>query len=292
MPWVPLHSPEIEARPRDRHLPGQRARSVPGAWPRRRAARCFWLAAIAAAALTPAARADLIEVRLVAIDPRGADQAVLFLAEPQGKKVLPISVSQDQAESIYRAQSGVHPPRPLTHELLVSVIEALGAKLSRVDITDLRENTYFAVLSLDSAGKVVHMDARPSDAIALAVRVKAPIYAEEGLLVPLGGGGRPSVETHPLLSSLGLHLQELTGELARFFEVPGGGGVLVAEAASGGTAARSGVERGDVIRRVGGEEVRTVTEALAALRAAREHGKPVHIQVVRDGHERSLRLEW
>jgi S1-C subfamily serine protease len=57
-------------------------------------------------------------------------------------------------------------------------------------------------------------------------------------------------------------------------------------------AARSGIERGDVIRRVGGEEVRTVTGALAALRAARERRKPVEIRLVRDGHERSLRLAW
>lgn len=247
---------------------------------------------VSLAALAEPVLADRIEVKLAGIDPREQGQVVIFLVDAGGRKMLPISVSPDQAESIYRGRAGVRPPRPLTHELMVSVLEALGAKLARVDITALRENTFFADLSLEVGGRTVSVDARPSDAIALALRVKAPIYAEADLLVPFERSPKPSVEAHPLLSGLGLHLQDLTDELARFFSVPGGRGVLVAEAAPGGSAARSGVERGDVIQGIGGERVSTVTEALAALRAARDRGKPVEIRVVRDAHERKVRLEW
>ncbi len=257
---------------------------------RLRAGACaVWLLATA---LQGEARAERVEVSLAGVDPREPGQVVLFLIDAAGKRMLPISVSPDQAESIYRGRSGVATPRPMTHELMVRVLEALGARLTRVDITELRDNTFYALLSLEAGGRSLQVDSRPSDAIALALRVKAPIFAEEGLLMPFERSPRPSVESHPLLSGLGLHLQNLSDDLARFFGVPDTRGVLVAEASSGSTAARSGVERGDVIRRIGGENVATVTEALAALRAARERGKPVEVRVVRDGRERQIRLEW
>lgn len=238
------------------------------------------------------ALAERVQVSLAGVDPRAEGQVVLFMLDAPGRKVLPISVSQDQAESIYRGKAGVRPPRPLTHELLLSVLDALGARLSRVDISALRENIYYSELTLEMGGRSLSVDARPSDAIALALRVGAPIFAEAGLMIPFEQSPRPSVETHPMLSSLGLHLQNLTGELARFFEVPDGTGVLVAEAAAGGTAARSGVERGDVIQRIGRARVSSVAEALAALRTAGERGKAVEMQVVRDGRPQELKLRW
>lgn len=273
-------------------LPWSTARSETSDGAACRRARRAALAALLLGMGALPARAERVEVTLAGIDPREAGQVVLFLIDGPGRKMLPISVSPDQAESIYRGRAGVRPPRPLTHELFMSVLEAVGARIARVDITEIRENTFYADLSLETGGRIVRVDARPSDAIALALRAKAPIYAETGLMIPFESSPRPSVESHPLLSSLGLHLQDLTEELARFFQVPGGSGVLVAEAAPGGSAARSGVERGDVIRRIGGEQVASVTEALAALRAARERGKPVEVRVVRDGHEHKLRLEW
>jgi hypothetical protein len=257
-------------------------------------ARPFLTAAIVVGALLPApALAERVEVRLAGIDPRGENQAVLLLVDGAGRKMLPISVSPDQAASIYRGHTGERTPRPLTHELLVNVLTALGAKLTRVDVTDLREGTYYAELTLESGGRSLKVDSRPSDAIALALRVGAPIFAEPGLLTPFEGPSRPSVETHPLLGDLGLQLQDLTQELARFFQAPGTDGVLVAEAAPGGPAARSGVSRGDIIRRIAGEPVTAVGEALAALQAARERGgHGVEVQIVRDGRRRDIRLEW
>jgi bifunctional DNase/RNase len=259
-----------------------------------RAARTLLPAAFLAGALaSTAAPAERVEVRLAGIDPRGENQAVLLLVDEGGRKMLPISVSPDQAESIYRGHTGTRTPRPLTHELLVNVLAALGVKLTRVDVTDLREGTYYAELTLDSAGRPLKVDSRPSDAIALALRVGAPIFAEPGLLTPFEGPSRPSVETHPLLGDLGLQLQDLTQELARFFQAQGTDGVLVAEAAAGGAAALSGVSRGDIIRRIAGEPVNAVGEALAALQAARERGgRGVEVQVVRDGRRRDIRLEW
>ncbi|MEE9217677.1 MAG: bifunctional nuclease domain-containing protein [Acidobacteriota bacterium] len=241
---------------------------------------------------TSLSHAELVEVKLAALDPRGSDQVVLVLIDEEGKRMLPISVSPMQAQSIYRGQAGIHAPRPLTHELMISVLEALEVRLERVDIVDLRNNTYFAELSLRNGDHSVKVDARPSDGIALALRVDAPIYASRGLLLPLERDARPQVEGHPLLSSLGLHLQELTDELARFFEIPDHKGVLVAESASGSVAARSGLKRGDVIQHIGRKRVGTVTEAISALRAAREKGRSVELQIVRGGGRRALDLQW
>jgi hypothetical protein len=262
-------------------------------WPVQRTLALLPAALAAGALFSTPALGERVEVRLAGIDPRGDDQAVLLLVDAAGRKMLPISVSPEQAESIYRGHTGARTPRPLTHELLVNVLAALGAKLTRIDVTDLREGTYYAELTLESGGRTLKVDSRPSDAIALALRVGAPIFAEPGLLTPFEGPTRPSVETHPLLGELGLQLQDLTQELARFFQAQGTDGVLVAEAAPGGAAARSGVARGDIIRTIAGEPVTAVAEALAALRAAREKGRRgVDVQIVRDGRRRDLKIEW
>jgi bifunctional DNase/RNase len=238
-------------------------------------------------------RAELVEVQLAGLDPRGENQVVLFLLDGPGKRMLPISVSPGQAESIYRGRAGIELPRPMTHELMLRALETLQAHITRVDITDLRDNTYYAELFLqDGEGETHKIDSRPSDAIALALRTNAPIYAARGLMLPLENSPRSEVESHPVLSMLGLHLQELTEELARFFNAPGQRGVLVAESASDGPSAHSGMHRGDIIECIGEEPIRTVTEALSALRKAREEGRSVEVQVVRNGRSHSLKLEW
>lgn len=269
----------------------------PRGWCERRRSRWLWRV-IAGVVLVPAlmagvVRAELVEVQLAGIDPRGESQVVLFLIDEPGMRMLPISVSPGQAESIYRGRAGVELPRPMTHELMLSAFEALEARITRVDITDLRDNTYYAELFLQNReGKILKIDSRPSDAIALALRVDAPIHASRVLMLPLEKSPRPEVEPHPVLSSLGLHLQELTEELARFFDAGDLRGVLVAEAASGSPSERSGVQRGDIIQSVGEKSVHTVTEALSALREAREQSDWVEVQVVRGGREHSLKLEW
>ena len=110
-------------------------------------------------------------------------QRVVILKEKDGERYLPIWIGSVEATAIALEQQGVRPARPLTHDLLKDVIGALGRELEQVRITDLREGTFFAELIFDGD---VRVSARPSDSIALALRVGVPIHAEENVLAEAG----------------------------------------------------------------------------------------------------------
>jgi bifunctional DNase/RNase len=110
---------------------------------------------------------------------------VVILQEKDGERVLPIWIGQPEAESIVMEMNDIHPPRPLTHDLCKRLITGLGGSLRRVNITRVQDNTYFAELHIYRGEEVFHVDARPSDSIALALRLAAPIYAPESLLTTL-----------------------------------------------------------------------------------------------------------
>ena len=112
------------------------------------------------------------------------DQQVIYLREVEGERQFPILIGLFEATSIDRRVKRLEAPRPLTHDLLVSVVEALGAELDSVVITELKEHTYFAQLRVKLDGELVEVDSRPSDAIAVAVTCEPPlpIYVEEEVL--------------------------------------------------------------------------------------------------------------
>ncbi len=119
---------------------------------------------------------DLLPVTVKGVysDPVGA--RVVFLAPEKGDKVLRVWIGDAEAMAIAAALNGIPFPRPMTHDLLLSAIKALGGKVERVIITDLRDNTYYATIFLRNEKGVKELDARPSDSIALALRAKAPIF--------------------------------------------------------------------------------------------------------------------
>jgi len=117
----------------------------------------------------------------------------IIILKDDKQRMLPISVGIFEAQSIAFALEKVRIPRPLTHDLLCSVIEKLGANLLRAEITEQKGNTYFAQLVLKSRnGEEIKIDSRPSDAIAIALRLKASICAEESLLI------RKNVQSRPI----------------------------------------------------------------------------------------------
>ncbi len=122
-----------------------------------------------------------MELNKIRIDENRGEQVIL-LKEKSGERILPIVIGIMEVTSIKMRISGVTPPRPMTHDLLCNTINQLGAKIDKIVITDLQQNTFFAklVLQIDSTFKEV--DARPSDSIALALRAKAPIFVEETVL--------------------------------------------------------------------------------------------------------------
>jgi bifunctional DNase/RNase len=112
-----------------------------------------------------------------------SDQQSVHLREKDGERQFPIVIGLFEAVAIDRCVRDRKTKRPMTHDLMTSLLPALGAKLDRVIISDLKENTFYATLVLtNAAGETVEVDARPSDAIALAVHVNAPIFVEERVI--------------------------------------------------------------------------------------------------------------
>lgn len=113
-------------------------------------------------------------------------QRVVILKEKEGERYLPIWIGPAEADSIAIKLQDVDVPRPLTHDLLRTMIDMLGARVSSILVNDLRSDTFFAKIFVLIDGKQLEVDSRPSDAIALAVRVEVPIYAEEAVLEKAG----------------------------------------------------------------------------------------------------------
>lgn len=123
-----------------------------------------------------------MELNKIIIDEKRQEQ-IIVLKEKNGSRILPIIIGLLEATAIKMKIGGVEPPRPLTHDLLKRVIEGLGAKLEKVIVDKIIDNTYHAKLVINTGdSKVEYIDARPSDSIALAVRTKSPIFVEEEVL--------------------------------------------------------------------------------------------------------------
>lgn len=113
-------------------------------------------------------------------------QRVVILKEKSAERYLPIWIGPAEADAIAVKLQGVNVPRPLTHDLLHSVIDALGATLHSIIVSDLKNDTFYAKLLLIADGAQLEVDSRPSDALALAVRAQVPIYAEESVMDKAG----------------------------------------------------------------------------------------------------------
>ncbi len=119
------------------------------------------------------------------------NEQVIYLKEIDGERTFPILIGMFEAISINRRVKHEETQRPLTHDLLVSAVEQLGGEFQDVVISELKEHTYFAVLRVRSEGELIEVDARPSDAIAVAVTCNPPlpIYVAEDVLTDVAGGG-------------------------------------------------------------------------------------------------------
>ncbi|MEI6235081.1 MAG: bifunctional nuclease family protein [Planctomycetota bacterium] len=109
----------------------------------------------------------------------GVDTQVIVLKETAGDRQLPIFIGASEARAIERKVKDVPAPRPLTHDLIMNIIEKMGGAISRVLIHDLRDETYYASVEINQDGEIREIDARPSDAIALAVRSGVAIFVAE-----------------------------------------------------------------------------------------------------------------
>ncbi len=124
-----------------------------------------------------------LELKRIIINEIDEDQ-VIVLSEAEGdrERSLPIVIGLFEATSIDRRVKGLPTPRPLTHDLIVQSIELLGGEIQDIIINDLRDQTYFAKLRVRQEGELIEVDCRPSDAVAVAVTAKVPIYVNESVL--------------------------------------------------------------------------------------------------------------
>jgi len=135
-------------------------------------------------------------------------QRVVILKEKLADRYLPIWIGPAEADAIAVKLQKVTVPRPLTHDLLSSVIDTLGASINSIVVNDLKNDTFFAKITLDLDGGQLEVDSRPSDALALAVRVEAPIYVDESVLDKAGilldkETGKPIFEDGELIDKEG-----------------------------------------------------------------------------------------
>jgi bifunctional DNase/RNase len=201
-------------------------------------------------------RRDEVRVQVANVGPDQSSGAYyVLLADEAGKRALPILVGENEALAISLQLKGVKTERPLTYQLLRNVIEQTGNRVDRVVINDVRDQVYYAKIYLNR-GKY-SIDSRPSDAIALAMGANAPIYVADKLFEAsnLPGGGVTAAAT---ASGLGVTVQELSPELALYFQVQPGSGLLVADVAE--AAAKSGLTRGDIVTEVESQPVRTLAD--------------------------------
>jgi bifunctional DNase/RNase len=123
-----------------------------------------------------------VEILGLSASPSAGGAYALLLKEVFGVRRLPIIIGSFEAQSIALEMEGIKPPRPLTHDLLKSIIDNLGATVSEIIIDELRENTFYAKIKIEVATLSNEIDSRPSDAIALAVRTGAPLYVAEEVM--------------------------------------------------------------------------------------------------------------
>lgn len=239
-------------------------------------------AALAAGCARDGAQPIEVQVRRVAIDPASGSPVVL-LEDPDQGVALPIWIGPAEAQAIDVQLSGDTPARPLTHDLMKAVFDRIGVGLQRVVIRDLREGTYFADVVIEQGGEEMTIDSRPSDAIALAVRYGQPIFVERELfgreaVVRVRGGAE-------VVTVRGITVQALSSDLARYFDLPPGHGVLVAAVEAGGAHA---VHRGDVILEIDGQPVRDPRDFRSKLDDAPERAA---LRLQREGEQVDVALE-
>lgn len=107
---------------------------------------------------------------------------IVILRDREGQRVLPIWIGGPEANAIMLQIENVTTPRPMTHDLLRNVIQDLKAEIRKIVVTDLKENTFYALIHLEAQGEAIAIDARPSDAIALALRARVPIFVEDRVI--------------------------------------------------------------------------------------------------------------
>jgi bifunctional DNase/RNase len=230
-----------------------------------------------------------MQVKTITLDST-SQTPVVILESSQEKKLLPIWIGNNEAASIAMELEHVATPRPLTHDLIRNILQGLGATLYRITITDLRNSTYYATITLKLKGQEFQIDSRPSDAIAVALKMKAPIFASSVVLAKARPAPGPSKENEGMRKSLGMQVQDLTPELAGLFDLQVAQGILVADVELGSAASTAGLTRGDIILKVNDKAVQKVSSLESALKGLKKPAQ-LKLEILRKGKPTSIVID-
>jgi bifunctional DNase/RNase len=202
-----------------------------------------------------------VKVYRLILDPT-SNQPLVILADRQEESGIPIVIGFFEANAIGAEIEGITHKRPLTHDLLSSILSKAKLRIDRIVVTHLTEGTYYATILLEMEKTLVKIDARPSDSIVLALKHGAPIFVSKALFEERAVALKAS---SPRDEDYGIRLQELTSSLAEAFSYRSTKGTLVADVRSGSSAERDGMERGDIIVEIEGQPTDSVLSVRTAL---------------------------
>jgi uncharacterized protein len=232
-----------------------------------------------------------VEVSTVGMDVLSGSPVVL-LRQPDSGEVVPIWVGIAEAQAILRALHGIDVPRPMTHDLMGSLLSHLEVTVVAVVVHDLRDNTYYSRVQIKRADqeKTIDVDSRPSDAIALALRTKSPVRVARKLFIDIPGFEfMPPEGTQQVVRMFGVTVVSPSPELRMRFDLPERPGVVVRDVSV--MAEGYGLEAGDLVVEVNDVKVSTPMEFFDAVMES-PRGEPVRLRVLRQEQERTVEIPW
>jgi bifunctional DNase/RNase len=227
---------------------------------------------------------ELLEVEVKTLHVMNGTSPVVVLGPSDDSLFLPIWIGIGEAQAIARKLEHEAVPRPMTHDLVVNTISGLGARLDRVVVSHIADDTFYARLELSRDGQRFDIDARPSDAIAVALRLEAPIFVSRPVIDAVA---LKSPQTPGGVTRFGFKVQEMTEPLAASFELDEPHGVLVREVLAGGPASQGGLRVADVILAVDQIAVADL-EGFSTMMESEEHAR---LTILRDGDSLELLLD-
>lgn len=272
---------------------------MPGSTPLTGQRAVVWsiLLLVCVALMQPAGARELSEVPedLVAVELATVGMAshtgspVALLRDPNSGDVVPVFIGVNEARAILMALYEVPVPRPMTHDLLGNMLEALDARLERVIVDDLVDGAYLGMLELrvGSSDQLLLVDSRPSDAMALAMRTGARIFVASTVLSKAPDLDFEPIEGEEIVSALGITVVEATDELRDAMGLPADAGVLISRTQA--AAAEAGLSAGGMVLTVNGEPAVSPLEFLHLVRATPE-GERAVIGYWQDGDRGELEL--
>ena len=216
-----------------------------------------------------------LKVYRLFVDPRSG-QHVVVLADSKEARGLFVWIGPFEANAINSELQGITPLRPLTHDLVESIINKTNLKVKQIVITHIDEGVYIAKMVIESGGSAIEIDVRPSDSIVIALKFKLPVYASETLFEKMSVELEQQVQIE---EDYGLSIQEVTASLAKAFSYGEASGVLVSEVKEASRAEKDGIKRGDIIMEVAGEHIETMASLRNALKKIKT---PVQAKIFRE----------